>query len=179
MNESLNREDQFLVRLVIEHIQYKQHHDLLERALKEAEAGGWANLVLAVRDLVAGIRPPGNFQQLDAEDRPIVLAILRGLDEAADIPDIADTLDPRKTGTKLATLILAVQYGNAQAAQTLEQVVAAMNASSGEMQPVAQAIIRIYKGERDAELLCRSLSDTGVKIVEQTLAELSKRQTES
>lgn len=179
MEGQLNREDQFLVRLVVERILYEQHHDLLERALQEAEAGGWANLVLAVRDIVAGTRPPANFQNLDAEDRPIVLAILRGLDESSDMPDIADTLDPRKTGTKLATLLLAVQCGNKDAAESLEKAVAAMNASQGDMQAVGQAIIRIYHGERDAEVLSRSLSETGMKIIEQTLAELSKRSADA
>lgn len=174
--EMLNQEDAFLVRMVAERILYSNHAEHLELYLREAENGGWGNLVAAIRSILGGERSLSSFMGLDAEDRRIAVAILRSLEDATEMPDIAETLDPKRTGLKIATLILAARCGNQQAGESLENLLAAMNSSRGEMPEVGMAIIQVFNGERDVEILCRRMGPVGTRIVESLLAELGKRE---
>lgn len=175
----LSQEDAVLVRLVVEAIKFPQYQPTLEKHLALAEAaGGWTDLVAAIKKILAGARLLDQFDSLDDEDRRVIIAILRGLDDFSDLPDASNVVDPQKTGLKVATLVMAMRCGNAQAGQSLSEIVAMMNNMGGDMQHVSGAIVQIVNGERDTDKLCSNTAQVGTSIVQRVLEELRKRELE-
>jgi len=177
--DELNQEDAVLVRLVVEAIKFPQYQPMLDKQLALADAaGGWTDLVTAIKNVLAGERSLSQFDHLDDEDRRVILAIFRGLDDFSDLPDASNVVDPQKTGLKIATLVMAVRCGNTQAGQSLSEIVAMMNNMGGDMKHVSGAVAQIVDGERDADRLCSSTAQAGTRIVQRILEELRKRELE-
>jgi len=172
----IDPEDVVLVRLVVEAIYFPKHLSKLNDYLRQAEEAGWKALVGAIRKIVEGERSLAAFEGLDDEDRRIVTLILRGLDDANELPDVAIAIEPRKAGLTIATLLLAMRSGSAQAAQSLSSMIEGMAGAGGDMTYVGRAVVDIAKGERDPERLCRNIGPTGSRIIQHVLEELGKRE---
>lgn len=174
--DEMNQEDAVLVRLVVEAMHFPQHFPTLNDHLEQAEQSGWTALVNAIRNILQGERDLSSFESLDDEERRIVIAILRGLDDASELPDVVNVVDPQKAGLKIATLIMAIRCGNAQAGQSLTAMLSQMGRAGGEMTQVSEALLQAANGERDVDRLCRNTGRMGSKIIQSVLAELNKRE---
>jgi hypothetical protein len=174
--DEMNQEDIVLIRLVVEAIHFPQHLSTLNSHLTQAEEAGWGSLVGAIREILRGKRSLASFEKLDDEDRRIVIAILRGLDDATELPDVVNTIDPNKAGLKIATLLMAMRSGSAQAGQSLSSMITGMAGAGGDMAQVGLAIVDINNGERDMDRLCRNIGLMGSKIIRHVLEELEKRE---
>jgi hypothetical protein len=175
-SEELNQEDAILIRMVVEAVHFPEYLSLLNEHLAQAEEAGWSSLVNAINNILDGERNLAKFDHLDDEDRKILIGILRGLDDVSDLPDAAKAVDPQKTGLKIATLVLAVRCGNAQAGQSLSAMTSVMRGMGGDMEHVGIALVHIINGERDADRLCNSAGPTGTMIIRRILEELDKRE---
>ena len=60
----------------------------LEDVLRQAQENDWTQLVTAIRDIMAGRRDESVLLGLDDEDRVIIEAILRGLQDPSTLPDL-------------------------------------------------------------------------------------------
>lgn len=80
--QKILKENSDLIQLVVRSVQQLQYVPVLETNLTQAAANGWALLVDAIRKVTAGERDIEVFQNLDEEDRTIIMAILYHLDNA-------------------------------------------------------------------------------------------------
>jgi hypothetical protein len=83
----------------------------LQPMLAQAEQQGWGKLVAALRLVIAGRRDSGIYAELDDDERIIVEAILRGIQDPATLPDPAQTADPNAAAPGLASMIQASANG--------------------------------------------------------------------
>lgn len=146
----------------------------LETLLGQAEENGWKALAAAVRQLAGGRRDLAHATGLDAEDRVIAEAILRGLQDPATLPDPSRKADPTLAAPGLAHMIHAAASGDAQALAVLGQMAQQMSRVGGDMRQVAGVIRPLINGERDPDRLCARLDTRGQQLVLQILDELGR-----
>jgi Trp operon repressor len=175
-HENIIQEHSALIHLVIGAIQNPQQQPVLDGILAQAEENGWANLVQTIRKILGGQRNLSDFGILDDEDRCVVIAILRGLEDQTALPDLAGGIDAKKAAVQIATLMLAVRCGNAQAGQSLSNMAAKMMSAGGDMAQIGAVLGYIINGERRLEKLSYNMGSTGEAIVRNILAELEKRE---
>lgn len=145
-----------------------------EAFLDSAHENGWHALVTAIRRLADGQRQlPGNLP-LDAEDRAIAEAILRGLNDPTSLPDPGRTADPTLAAPGLAHMIHAAATGDVQALTLVSQMAEQMSRVGGEMGRLAALVRPMINGERDPDRLCARLDTRGRQLVLQILDELAR-----
>jgi hypothetical protein len=146
----------------------------LESVLNTTAANGWTELVSAVRQVLAGHRDTSVLNGLDEEDRVIVEAILRGLQDPATLPDPSKQPDPTMAAPGLALMIDAASKGNIQALQLVAHMAEQMNRTGGDMARLGGVINRLINGERDPQVLCRNMGAKGEGLLLSILEELGK-----
>ena len=146
----------------------------LERLLRASAEQGWTALVGAVRQILAGHREPATLAGLDDEDRIIVEAILRGLQDPSSLPDPQRTGDPSMAAPGLASMIHAASTGDAQALQLVASMAEQMSQVGGDMARLASVIRPLVNGERDPERLFRGMSVQGQSLVLAIIEELGR-----
>lgn len=158
-------------------VELLQRHDTtrqLAGLLDNAADSGWSTLANVVRQFAAGKRDLENTPELDAEDRVIASAILRGLQDPSTLPDPHLKADPTLAAPGLAHMIHAASSGNAQALSLISQMAEQMSKVGGDMSRVAAVIRPMINGERDSERLCARLDVRGRQLVLQILDELGR-----
>ncbi len=146
----------------------------LQPVLTQAEQQGWGKLVAALRLVVAGRRDSGVYANLDDDERIIVEAILRGIQDPATLPDPAQTADPAAAAPGLAEMVLASAHGDSAAASALANMAEQMVKAGGDMAKLGGNLYRMVNGERDIDLLTRGMSAKGRALIEKLLAELDR-----
>jgi hypothetical protein len=146
----------------------------LEQVLRQAQENDWAQLVAAIRDVVAGKREASILLGLDDEDRVIVEAILRGLQDPGTLPDLEADFDSDMAAPGIASLIHASRRGNAHALQLVANMAKQMLAAGGDMGILAGRIRPLVEGERDADKLGENMSGKGQALMMKILEELLK-----
>jgi hypothetical protein len=146
----------------------------LEQVLRQAEENDWTRLVAAIRDIMAGRRDESVLLGLDDEDRVIVDAILRGLQDPATLPDLEADFDSDMAAPGIASLIHASRTGNAHALQLIANLAKQMLAVGGDMGILAGRIRPLVEGERDADRLGKNMSGKGQELMVKILDELLK-----
>lgn len=146
----------------------------LESILQTTAANGWTDLVAAVRQVLSGRRDTGLLRGLDEEDRVIVEAILRGLQDPASLPDANKQADPAMAAPGLAFMVDAAAKGNVQALQLVAHMAEQMTQVGGEMSRLGGIINRLIQGERNATVLCRGMGANAQQLVLSILEELGK-----
>lgn len=146
----------------------------LEPIIKVSAENGWVALMGAVRQILGGRRDTSLLSGLDDEDRVIVEAILRGIQDPATLPDPQAQPEGAAAAPGLAGMIQAAATGNVQALQLLANMAEQMAASGGDMARLGAIMRRLINGERDAELLTEGMGAQGRGLVLSILGELGK-----
>ncbi len=146
----------------------------LEPLLEGAAANGWNALVTAIRRILGGRRDIQVLTGLDAEDRVIAEAILRGLQDPASLPDPQSRTDPGMAAPGLAGLIQAAASGDVAALQLLGDMATQMLRAGGDMARLSGILRRLVDGEREPDVLCRGMSPRGAQLVLSLIEELAR-----
>lgn len=146
----------------------------LMESLDAAERQGWPRLVGALRQVIDGRRDESVKLGLDEEDRIIVDAVLRGLDNPASLPALDQRPDGTAAAPGLAALIDAARRGDAQALAVLANMAEQMLRAGGDMARLGGIMRRLVSGESDAETLCKGMGPMGRQLVLGILDELGK-----
>lgn len=146
----------------------------LLQTLQAAEQQGWPRLAGALRQVVAGKRDESVKLGLDEEDRIIVDAVLRGIDNPATLPDLNRKADGAAAAPGLAALIAAARRGDAQALAALANMAEQMVRAGGDMARLGGIMRRLVNGENDADALTRGMGQLGRQLVLGILDELGR-----
>lgn len=145
----------------------------LDEHLKAAEAAGWGRLAAAIRQISDGRRGEEIKLGLDEEDRILVDAILRGLDNPATLPPVQPP-DGAAAAPGLAAMIHAAGRGDARAFAALANMAEQMLKAGGDMARLGGIMRRLVDGERDADNLAKGMGPLGRELVVNLLEELAK-----
>ncbi len=145
----------------------------LHEHLKAAEAAGWGRLVGAIRHIVDGRRGEDIKLGLDEEDRIIVDAILRAIDNPATLPPLQPP-DGAAAAPGLAAMVHAAGSGDAKAFAALANMAEQMMKAGGDMARMGGIMRRLVDGERDADKLTKGMGPLGRELVVSLLEELAK-----
>lgn len=151
----------------------------LQPVLAQAEQQGWGKLVAALRLVIAGRRDSGVYSHLDDDERIIVEAILRGIQDPSTLPDPAQTADPNAAAPGLAEMVHASAHGDPAAASALANMAEQMVKAGGDMAKLGGNLYRLVNGERDIDLLTRGMSAKGRALIEKLLAELESGKSDA
>lgn len=146
----------------------------LMKQLDAAEQAGWARLVGALRHVVEGRRDPSIRLGLDEEDRILLDAILRGIDDPATLPALDARPDGSAAAPGLAALIDASARGDVQAMSVLANMAEQMMKAGGDMARLGGMMRRLVNGERDADQLGRGMGPLGRELLLSLLDELAR-----
>jgi hypothetical protein len=146
----------------------------LMRTLAAAEQQGWPRLVAALRLIVDGRRDASVKLGLDEEDRIIVDAVLRGIDNPASLPSLDRQADAAAAAPGLAAMIHAAARGDAQALAALANMAEQMVRAGGDMARLGGIMRRLVNGERDADQLLKGMGPLGRQLLLDILNELGK-----
>jgi hypothetical protein len=163
-----------LIRAVVVACQNREQRIVLEPMLVGALASGWQSLVLAIRRILGGARDTSVLAGLDEEDKVIVEAILRGLQDPATLPDPQARPDPGMATPGLAGLIHAASSGDVVALQLLGDMASQMLRAGGDLARLSGILRRLVNGEHDPDLLCRGMSPRGAQLVVSLIEELAR-----
>lgn len=145
----------------------------LHAHLKAAEEAGWAALVAAIRQIINGKRGEEIKLGLDTEDRIIVDAILRGIDNPATLPSL-QAPGGAAAAPGLAAMIHAAGSGDAKAFAALANMAEQMMKAGGDMARLGGMMRRLVDGERDLDKLARGMGPLGKELLINLLDELAK-----
>ena len=174
LNEQILQSHAGLVHRVVLHCNNPGSIPDLEQVLRQAEENDWTRLVAAIRAIMAGQRDESVMLGLDDEDRVIVEAILRGLQDPSTLPDLEADFDSSMAAPGIASLIHASRHGNAHALQLVANMAKQMLAAGGDMGILAGRIRPLVEGERDADKLSENMSGKGQQLMVKILDELLK-----
>ena len=145
----------------------------LHEHLKAAEEAGWGKLVAAIRQIVDGKRGDDIKLGLDEEDRILIDAILRGLDNPATLPPV-QAPDGAAAAPGLAAMIHAAGSGDARAFAALANMAEQMLKAGGDMARLGGIMRRLVDGERDAGKLGKGMGPLGKELLINLLDELAR-----
>lgn len=163
-----------LIRRVVAAAHNRDLLPQLEPVLRASLDNGWTGLVSAIRRILSGRRDETLLAGLDAEDRVIVTAVLRGLRDPATLPEPRAEADPTVAAPGLAAMIHAAGNGNTQALQVVADMAEQMSRVGGDMARLAAVIRPLVNGERDPEQLCHGMGAQGQGLVLSILEELGR-----
>lgn len=163
-----------LIHAVVLACQNRDRRAELESLLAAASASGWNTLVTAIRRLLDGVRDIRILAGLDEEDRVIVEAMLRGLQDPATLPDPQARPDPGMAAPGLAGMIHAAASGDVAALQLLGDMATQMLRAGGDMARLSGILRRLMDGERDPDVLCRGMSPRATELVISLIQELAR-----
>lgn len=146
----------------------------LDDILAIAEKNEWHALVAAIRRILAGEREIGRLPGLDEEDKVIVGAILRGIQNPDTLPDLNADFDSSLAAPGIASLIHAARTGNTEALQMIANMAQQMLKAGGDMARLAAIIRPLVTGERDVDKLAEGFSDKGRELVADIVRELQR-----
>ncbi|MCB1864951.1 MAG: hypothetical protein KDG50_05940 [Chromatiales bacterium] len=145
----------------------------IEQLFPAMVANGWQALVEAVRAIFAGKREAVLAGPLDDEDRAVVRAILRGLQNPDSLPT-PEAPDPAAAAPGLAGLIRAAARGDAQALAALGTMGEQMRAAGGDLARLAGVIRPMLNGERDLDRLTRGMGERGQQLLRSIVEALER-----
>jgi len=144
----------------------------LKELLQSAEEAGWHALAQAVRQIGDGRHDLSSTPGLDAEDRVIAEAILRGRQNPSTLPDPERKPDGGLAAPGLAGMIHAAATGDMQSLVLLGQMGEQMSRAGGDMARIAGAIRPMINGERNPKSLGRGMDERGRRLLDNILEEL-------
>ena len=158
---------------VVEFARDQDARPRFEQLMQQAEQNGWQALAGALRQVAGGVRDLSLLGGLDAEDRTIAEAVLRGLQDPSSLPDPTKQPDAALAAPGLAGMIHAAATGNVQALSLIGQMAEQMSRAGGDMARIAGAIRPMINGERNPDLLGRNMDTRGRQLLHNILDELA------
>ena len=146
----------------------------LEPVLKMSEENGWSGLIAALRKVINGRRDISVLGGLDEEDRVIVEAVLRGIQDPTTLPDPLAKAEATHAAPGLASMVSAASRGDVPALQALGNMAEQMLPVGGDMARLGGILRRLINGERDPDVLCKGMGGQGRSLVLSILDELAK-----
>ncbi len=146
----------------------------LETHLNTALSNGWDELVTAIRQIMYGKTDPSILGPLDDEDKVIVIAILRGLQNPDSLPPTPEQVDPSAAAPGIAALIQGASTGDVNALEMLGSMAGQMANAGGNMARMGASLKLILDGERDADKLSEGMDASGHQLIESILADLNQ-----
>lgn len=157
------------------------HNPILRPSLTEvlqvSIENGWGPLVSAINRILDGSREESLFTTLDIEDRIIVGAILRGLQDPSSLPNANSKPDPILAAPGLASMIHACRHGNIHALQLLADMEEQMTRVGGDMGHLGGVMRRLVNSENDPDKLSHGMTSQGKSLLLALLDELAKLDT--
>lgn len=141
--------------------------------LKAAEEAGWIRLTVALRQIIDGRRDESIKLGLDEEDRIIVDAVLRGIENPATLPPMQPP-DGAAAAPGLAAMIHAAGIGDVKAFSALANMAEQMMKAGGDMARLGGMMRRLVDGERDTDKLTKGMGPLGKELVINLLDELAR-----
>ena len=158
---------------VVEFARDRDARPRFDELMRQAERNGWQALAGALRQVAGGVRDLSLLTGLDAEDRTIAEAVLRGLQDPSSLPDPHKKPDAALAAPGLAGMIHAAATGHAQALSLIGQMAEQMSRAGGDMARIAGAIRPMINGERDPDRLGRNMDTRGRQLLHDILEELA------
>jgi hypothetical protein len=174
LNEQILISHSGLIHRVVMHCNNPGSVPDLEQVLQQAEANDWKQLVAAIRTIMNGKRDESVLLGLDDEDRVIVDAILRGLQDPSTLPPLQSDINSGMAAPGIAGLIHASRNGNLQALQIVGNIAQQMLSAGGDMGILAGRLRPLVEGERDVDKLTEKMSGKGQKLMMDIIEELLK-----
>lgn len=166
-----------LINMVVQAIQNKDLRTQLEPILKTSAENGWQNLVQRIHKILDGERSNSLLENLDDEDKVIIDAILKGIQNPATLPDPkAQEANPTMAAPGIAHMVHEAATGNTQALVMISHMAEQMSHAGGDMAKLAAITKKLIDGERDPEILSKGMGQQGTSLVNSILEELGKLQ---
>ncbi len=174
INEQILVSHSGLIHRVVMHCNNPGSVPDIDMVLQQAAANDWTQLVAAIRDIMTGKRDDSVLLGLDDEDRVIVGAILKGLQDPATLPPLQADIDSGMAAPGIAGLIHASRSGNIQALHIIGNIAQQMLAAGGDMGILAGRLRPMVEGERDTGRLTEKMSGKGQQLMLDIIEELLK-----
>lgn len=175
-----DRQQQIIVAhaaLIVSVVRVCQNRSLLAElrpVLQALDEHGQRPLAETIRRILAGERDPCLLAPLDQDDRTVVEAILRGLQDPSTLPDPDAAPQAAAAAPGLASIIHAAACGQADALQALGNMAEQMTAAGGDMALLGGIMRRLVNGERDADRLTKGMSTQAQSLVLSILEQLAR-----
>ena len=163
-----------LIMGVVQCTQNPEMRDQLDIALQRSAQNGWESLVKAITKILNGSREDSLLNSLDDEDKIVVTAILKGIQDPTTLPKPDEQANASMAAPMLAKLIIEASRGDHNAVIMLGGMADQMNAAGGDMASVGAVLKNMIDGERDVDKLCTRVGQQGESLVTAILDELSK-----
>lgn len=173
-NNNIVTENAELIHRTVMAVAADEYVPELEKVLAQAESNGWTSLVGAIRKVLEGVRDLSQITDLDEEDRTIVSAVLRGIEDPSSLPDLTNVLDPAVAGPSMANMIHDAATGNSLAYEAIKTVGKQMIGTNDDFSRIPDILDTMVTGERREDVLCKGLGAAGTSLVQTILEELKK-----
>lgn len=163
-----------LIVAVVQTIQNPELKPQLDHVLKQSEQNGWISLVSAIRKIIAGSRDDSLLTGQDDEDRVIIEAILKGIQDPATLPKPEQQADATAAAPMLARLIHDAGRGDHEAVIMLGGMAEQMSNAGGDLANLSAVIKTMVDGERSIDKLCTRMGPQGESLITAIISELSQ-----
>ncbi|MEF3193648.1 MAG: hypothetical protein K6346_05510 [Halothiobacillaceae bacterium] len=160
---------ELLIRLAVALRQDPDLAPALFELFREMEEAGWNALVKAIIDFVNG--EAVDLAALDEEDRAILTAMQRGLEDKAWLAELEQDA-ATQAAPALAALIYAATLGEREALETIAALREATDTPAASA--TTEALIAIVEGTRAADELTANLPEEQARLVRAVLGELAR-----
>ncbi len=143
--------------------------DGVRDTLDQMAEDGWEALVATLDGLIAG--EAGDTDRLDEEDRVIVAAVQRGIEDPATLPDPDAAPDPAQAAPMIAAMVFEATRGEHEALEAVAAISASLENGAGD-NPLGERLIRMVEGERDHERLAEGIGGRQRQLLGNVLSEL-------
>lgn len=163
-----------LINAVVMASQNKSLLPNLEQELQKAQANGWVDLVDRIRRILAGNRKQKLLIGLDEEDAAIILSILVGIQNPAELPKIQNSNQADFAPQSLAKLLHSAQQNDAQSLMLLKNMIQQMILSPGSMSQLGRILELLLDGVEDVSSIRDKMDEDGKKLVDGLIDEYMK-----
>jgi len=158
-----------LIRLAVAVRQDADLAPALFELFHEMEEAGWTALVKAMIDFVNG--EAVDMNALDEEDRAILAAMQRGLEDPAYLAELEQDA-AQQAAAPLAALIYAATQGEREALETMAGLREAADTPAAIA--TSEALIAIVEGAREADALAARLPEEQARLIHSILDQLAE-----
>ena len=163
-----------LIGAVVQTIQSPELRPQLDLVLKQSEENGWQGLVAAIRKIMSGSRENSLLNGLDDEDKFIVDAILKGIQDPNTLPKADQQGEAAAAAPMLAQLINSAGRGDHDAVIMLGGMAEQMSKAGGDLANLSAVVKNMVDGERSIDKLCTRMGPQGESLITAIIAELNK-----
>jgi len=163
-----------LIVAVVQTIQNPELKPQMDHVLKQSEQNGWVKLVTVIRKIIAGSRDNGLLAGQDDEDRVIIDAILKGIQDPTTLPKPEQQADATSAAPMLAKLINDAGRGDHDAVIMLGGLAEQMSNAGGDLSNLSAVMKSMIDGERNIDKLTSRMGPQGESLITAIISELNQ-----